>query len=240
MGFNQMTIENLPDLPFDVQEAINQLRINLNFTGEQIKTIMVTSTVPNEGKSFISINLWRMMANVGNRVLLIDTDLRNSNYRNQYRFKSPSGLVGIEHYLSGKIDFSNIIYETNIKNGYMIPVSTNIVDPTTLLESPKFVSMMEQLKKNFDYIILDTPPLGSVADALTISQYCDGSILVVRSGEVPKKLVADSVQMLRRTEKPLLGVVLNRVDVSKSGKNYGYYYRYGYGNGYGYGNEKKK
>jgi Mrp family chromosome partitioning ATPase len=98
--------------------------------------------------------------------------------------------------------------------------------------------MIEQCKARFDYIIVDTPPLGSVADALNIAKHCDGTLLVIRSGEVPRKVVNDSVSLLRRTEVPLLGVVLNRVDTSKRGSNYGYYYRYGYYSNYGNGNGK--
>lgn len=240
---NQLTVGSMPVLPFDVQESLNQLRINLGFSGAEIKTIMVTSSTPNEGKSFVAINLWKMMASVGNRVLLIDTDLRNSDMRTKYRFQNENGILGVEHYLSGKIELFDSIYETNYQNGYIIPVSTNIVDPTTLLESARFKIMIDQCKTRFDYIIVDTPPLGSVADALNIAKHCDGTLLVIRSGEVPKKIVNDSVSLLRRTEVPLLGVVLNRVDTSKRGSNYGYYYRYGYYSNYGYGNgnsDKKK
>ena len=235
---NHLDITNMPNLPFDVQESLNQLRINLGFSGAEIKTIMITSSTPNEGKSFVAINLWKMMANVGSRVLLIDTDLRNSDMRTKYRFQNENGILGIEHYLSGKIELFDTIYETNYQNGYIIPVSTNIVDPTTLLESNRFKVMLEQCKTRFDYIIVDTPPLGSVADALNIAKHCDGTLLVIRSGEVPRKVVNDSVSLLRRTEVPLLGIVLNRVDTSKRGSNYGYYYRYGYYSNYGYGNGK--
>ena len=75
---NNLTITNMPNLSFDVQEAINQLRVNLGFTGETIKVIMVTSALPNEGKSFVAMNLWKNIASVGNRALLIDADIRNS------------------------------------------------------------------------------------------------------------------------------------------------------------------
>lgn len=98
--------------------------------------------------------------------------------------------------------------------------------------------MMDYCRKNFAYVLVDTPPLGSVADALNIAQYCDGSILVVRSGDTSRKIVDNSVQMLKRTESPLLGLVLNRVDVeSRSNPYYRRYYGsdYSYKNGYRYG-----
>ena len=224
---NQLTVSNMPELSFDVQEAVNQLRINLGFTGEDINTIMVTSTMPNEGKSFVAMSLWRNMASVGNQVLLIDADIRNSEMRDRYGFVSEEGLVGIEHYLSGKVELNEAIYATDVANGYIIPVSTNVIDPTILLESNSFKEMLDVCKENFDYVIIDTPPLGSVADALNISKYCDGSLLVLASNATPRKAVREVISSLKRTDTPLLGVVLNRVDTSKKSAGYGYYYRYG-------------
>ena len=103
---NKLIIQNLPELPFDVEEAINQLRVNLGFCGDQIKTIMVTSSVPNEGKSFIAMQLWRMMAEVGTPSLLIDCDFRNSEMRRKYGLHSADKekLMGAAHYLAGKTD----------------------------------------------------------------------------------------------------------------------------------------
>lgn len=233
-----LNITNLPNLPFDVQEAVNQLRINLGFTGDSIKTIMITSTTPNEGKSFVGMSLWRNIASVGSRAVFIDADIRNSEIRTRYSFEAEGGLVGIEHYLSGKLKLNDVLYGTDIKDGFMIPVSTNVIDPTILLENGRFERMVKACREQFDYVIIDTPPLGSVADALNIAKYCDGSLLVVASNSTPRKAVIETVGSLKRTEKPLLGVVLNRVDTSGKGSNYGYYYRYGsYGH---YGQYGKK
>ena len=231
---NNLTITNMPTLPFDVQESINQLRVNLGFTGESIKVIMITSALPNEGKSFVAMNLWKNIASVGNRVLLIDADIRNSEIRDRYSFQAEEGLMGIEHYLSGQVEANDVLYATNIRNGFIMPVSTNVIDPTTLLESSRFQSLIDNARETFDYVIIDTPPLGSVADALNTARYCDGSVLVIASGNTPRKLATDVITSLRRTEKPLLGVVLNRVDTSKRSTGYGYGYGYGYGR-YGYG-----
>lgn len=240
----ELYIGNMPQLPFDISEALNQLRVNLGFSGENIKTIMVTSTAPNEGKSFICMNLWKMMADLGMKTLLIDCDLRNSEIRTKYGV-SGQNLVGVAHYLSGKVDFQEVIYQTNIPNGFMIPLVTNIANPTILLEGKRFKNMIDSCAKVFDYVIIDTPPLGNVADALNIASHCDGSLLVVGSGVVPRKMVENSVQMLRRTDTALLGMVLNRVQVDRKSRSYySRYYRYGkyyksYGYGYGYGEKKE-
>ncbi len=225
-----LQINNLPQLPFDVTEAMNQLRINLGFCGSDIKVIMITSSTPNEGKSFIAINLWRMIAEIGSKVLLVDCDLRNSTLRTKYGFKAPDQIEGIAHYLSGKLhDLDETIYQTNIENGYIIPLGTAIANPSILLEGPRFCQMIQTCKAKFDYVIVDTPPLANVADALNIATHCDGSLLVVRGGETSRKLVVNSLRQLERTGKPLLGTVLNRVDTGGKYNRYYYskYYRYG-------------
>lgn len=224
-----LQINNLPDLPFDVTESINQLRVNLSFTGSDIKVIMITSTVPNEGKSYVSQGLWRSLAGVGKRVLHIDCDLRMSEARSVLNMTTNGEFVGIAHLLSGQADIPDVVYKTNVPNGYMLPVTTSVADPTILLESERFRILLENCRETFDCIILDTSPLGSVADALNISKYCDGTVLVVRSGFTKKKFVNESVQALRRAGSPLLGIVLNRVDTGKKGSSYYYkdYYKYG-------------
>lgn len=224
-----LQINNLPDLPFDVTESINQLRVNLSFTGSDIKVIMITSTVSNEGKSYVSQGLWRSLAGVGKRVLHIDCDLRMSEARSVLNMTTNGEFVGIAHLLSGQADIPDVVYKTNVPNGYMLPVTTSVADPTILLESERFRILLENCRETFDCIILDTPPLGSVADALNISKYCDGTVLVVRSGFTKKKFVNESVQALRRAGSPLLGIVLNRIDTGKKGSSYYYkdYYKYG-------------
>lgn len=226
---NKLTIHNLPELPFDIEESINQLRVNLSFCGSNIRTIMVTSSVPDEGKSFVTINLWKMMADLGSRVLLIDCDLRNSEYRTQYGISIEDKMVGIAHYLSGKVELEDAICETNIVNGFFIPLTTTIVNPTILLENERFADLLEQCSNRFEYVLVDTPPLGSVADALKIATHTDGTIMVVRSGKTSRKMVESSVGQLKRTGVPLLGLVLNRVDTSQKGN---YYYRHYYRDSY--------
>lgn len=231
----QLDIRNMPQLPFNMAEALNQLRVNLGFCGEEVKTIMLTSSTPNEGKSFLSVQLWKMMAEVGTPTVLIDCDFRNSEMRRKYALSSAEKIIGGAHYLAGKAELQDVIYQTNVENGFMIPVTTAIANPTMLLENARFAKMIEECSKMFGYVLVDTPPIGSVADALNIATHCDGTVLVVRSGETPRKMVDNSVQLLRRTGTPLLGIVLNRANVgSKSNMYYHRYYKSSYYyNGYG-------
>ena len=150
-----LVIDQMPQLPFQVSEAINQLRINLGFCGDQIKTIIVTSSVPNEGKSFVTLQLWKMIAEVGTPAVLIDCDLRNSEMRRKYGIRSVRNekLMGVPHYLAGQAEIDEVICKTNVPNGYMIPVTSAIANPTILLESPNFTRMLEYCAERFTYVL---------------------------------------------------------------------------------------
>lgn len=240
----RMEIKNFPGLSFDVSEALNQLRINLSFCGSDVKNIMITSSVPDEGKSFVAMQLWKMSAELGVPTLLLDCDFRKSQLRSKYGFSFENPPVGGAHYLAGHAELEDVIYETNIPNGYIIPVVKTVTNPTILLENPRFADMLASCRQRFGMILVDTPPIGSVADALNIATHCDGTVLVVRSGQTPRKVVNDSLQQLRRTEKPLLGVVLNRAEINSKSNRYYYkrYYRSSYYKGYvyGYGQSEKQ
>lgn len=226
---NKLQIGKMPQLPFEVSEAINQLRINLSFCGSDVKTIMITSSTPNEGKSFVTMQLWRMIAELGTPAVLIDCDFRKSEMRSKYGMSTSGQLIGGVHYLAGKAELDDVIYETNVPNGYIIPVAKTVTNPTILLESERFAQMIEHCRQRFGVVLIDTPPLGSVADAMNIATHCDGTVLVVRGGETPRKVVGDSVQQLKRTGVPLLGVVLDRAEMnSKSSLYYKRYYKSGY------------
>ena len=232
-----LTINNFSELPFDVAEAVNQLRVNLSFTDANIKKIVVTSSIPNEGKSFLALCLWRAMAQTGKKVLFVDCDLRLSEIKYIYDIQTSDAFFGIAHVLSGQCAVQDVMYKTNIPNAYMIPSANAVSNPATLLESDHFREVLDQVADVFDYVIIDTPPIGTVADALTIGKVADGNILVVRSGFTKKVLVRDTIERLKVTNQPLLGIVLNRVDVSR---NISYYYK-GYGSYYGnYDPDKQK
>ena len=238
---NSLVIKNLPELPFAVEEAVNQLRINLGFCGEQIKTIMITSSVPDEGKSFVTIHLWKIMAEMGSRVLLIDCDLRRSELRTKYGISSAEKITGIVHYLAGKVELQDAIYATNIPNGFFLPLAASAVNPGILLENARFSKMIETCASQFDYILIDTPPVESASDALRIAIHTDGIVLVIHSGCTSRKVVANAVDKLKRTKVPVLGVVLNRVEMSrKGGYYYKKYYSEYYSKDYGHENSRKR
>ena len=217
-----------PELPYAVEEAINRLRVNVSFLGSDIRKIMIVSSEPNEGKSFIAMHLWRQMAVTGERSILIDADMRNSTMVNSYKISREDGkeLWGLSHYLSDNKKLEDCVLNTPIPGGDLLPNVNNIVNPSMLLDSRRFSELLDFLAARYRYVFLDVPPLGLVSDAEKIGSLCDGAILVVRSGVTSKGLVRSSAAQLERAVCPILGVVLNRAGAG-SGKYGKYYGRYG-------------
>ncbi len=239
----RVSIENTPDLPYAVEEAINRLRINIGFMGSDVRKIMMVSSVQNEGKSFLTFQVWKQMAESGVKSLLIDADLRKSIMVDKYGIKREDGgkMEGTSQVLSDERVFTDAIYETPYEKGFILPNTDNVVNPSMLLENRRFEELLEYAGKEYRYTFLDVPPLDLVSDGERIGSLCDGAILVVRGGVTPKSIVKNSVKQLERAGCPILGVILNRVEGSKSGYYYkrygGRYYRYGKYGGYYYGNE---
>ncbi len=210
----------IPPLSRRSDEAYKTLRTNLQFCGKDVRSITVTSCTPSEGKSEISLHLAKSLAESGKRVLFIDADLRKSMIVSKCQISQT--VKGLSHYLSGQSSFADIVYSTNIRNLHMIFAGPVPPNPTELLGTNNFKLAMEKLKTVYDYIIIDTPPLGSVIDAAVIANECDGSILVIGAGDVSRRLAKRVVEQLQRTSCPVLGAILNKVDMKDS--TYGKYY----------------
>ncbi|HEV5499180.1 TPA: polysaccharide biosynthesis tyrosine autokinase CpsD [Streptococcus pneumoniae] len=208
------------------EEYYNALCTNIQLSGDKLKVISVTSVNPEEGKTTTSVNIARSFARAGYKTLLIDCDTRNSVMSGF--FKSREKITGLTEFLSGTADLSHGLCDTNIENLFVVQSGTVSPNPTALLQSKNFNDMIETLRKYFDYIIVDTAPIGIVIDAAIITQKCDASILVTATGEVNKRDVQKAKQQLEQTGKLFLGVVLNKLDISvdKYGV-YGFYGNYG-------------
>lgn len=209
------------------EEAIKTLRTNIQFTGKNIKTIMFTSCLPNEGKSDVAFQLAQEIGNMGKKVLLIDADIRRSVYVNRYKIKEK--VKGLSQYLSGQLAKEFLIYQTNFLNVDIIfsgPIAPN---PSELLEEASFSDLLKELRNVYDYIILDTLPLGSVTDAAIVAKECDGAILVIESERVSYKLAQKVQEQLEKTGCKILGAVLNKVNIEKDK----YYQKYDYYHGNG-------
>ena len=238
----QLTI-TLPELPYAVEEAMNRLRINIKFCGKNTRKILLTSCLPNEGKSTISAYLWKMLAEAGFPTVLVDVDLRKSVMKKRFQIEYEEDMKGLNHYLSGMAEYEEVVYETNIQNGYIVPCTQLLENPSALLEDVRFQELLDKLAQNYRFVIIDTPPLGSVSDGALIASMCDGAVLVVCAGETPKAMIRQSLHEIEQSGCKLLGTVLNRAEVKSRayGKYYGKYAnKYGYGYGYGYEKEVKK
>lgn len=233
---NRARIENMPVLPYAIEEAINRLRVNISFQGSNIRKIMIISTMPDEGKSFVSMQLWRQMAEADVRSVLVDLDLRKSVMIDKYRICQEDGgrILGTSFYLANDIFLEECVLRTGIGKGDILPNNDNLVNPSMLLEGDKLEDTLNALAENYRYVIIDAPPMNLVSDGERIGSLCDGAILVVRGGETPKKMVHNSMRQLERAGCPLLGIALSRVQGSGGGYYYKQYGKGYYGSDYGY------
>lgn len=207
------------------EEAIKTLRTNIQFTGKNVKTIMFTSCFSNEGKSDVTFQLCQEIGNMGKRVLLIDADIRKSAYVSRYRIKQK--VNGLSQYLSGQLAKEFLIYQTNFLNVDIIFAGPMAPNPSELLEEEAFRELLAEVRGYYDYIIIDTPPVGSVIDAAIIAKESDGAVLVIESERVSYKVAQKSMEQLEKTGCKILGAVLNKVNIEKN-KYYGkydYYYK---------------
>lgn len=196
-----------------ISEQYRRLRENVKILRIQnkIKTLAITSSVLDEGKSITALNLAVSMTkdiDCGN-VLLIDCDLRRGSIDASLALKSK---VGLSEYLLLNADVDNILFKTKINKLTIIPKGKIAESPVELLASAKMKDLLEKLKKRFDFIILDTPPVIPVADAGIISAQADGVIMVVRAGKTQRGIVKHAQELLNQAKANLLGYVLAHVE----------------------------
>ena len=131
------------EMPYAIEEAMNRLRINIKFCGKNTKKLLITSSLPNEGKSTISINLWKMMAEAGFPTVFLDVDLRKSVIKGRHNMKSESEIKDLGYYLSGQAEYEDVVYETNIPNAYIVPCCNLLENPSALLEDARFAELLD-------------------------------------------------------------------------------------------------
>ena len=222
---------------FNLDEIFRHLRTNIEFSqmDDDLRVINVVSTNPNEGKSTVSTNLARIFADKYKRVLLIDGDLRNPSDHKMFKVSNAKGFSNLlARYQPGTnvlsyeeimpLEFSN---QTIL---YFLPTGRRVPNPTEILSSKKFSQFLEQARKEFDYIIIDCPPINRVSEGISISSMADGTLYVISAKETDKRAAKAAIDDLERTGANVFGVVLTKVEEVKSRK-------YGYGYGYGYGEE---
>lgn len=217
---------NLPEVKdYRLTEGLNQLKTNLAFCGKDIKVITITSSVQNEGKSLVAFDLSKTMAESGKKILMVDADLRKSVLAAKYHIQGID--KGLSHYLTRQAEIEDIIYETETEGFYLSVAGPLSPDPTSLLDSDQFQKFIDKVREDYDYVIIDAPPLGVVIDAAIIGKYCDGAVLVIEQGVIKRKVVQDVIKQLKRGKVRILGAVLNKVD-ERIGAYGAYDYKYSY------------
>ena len=200
------------EMSYAMTEELNTLRTNIQFSGVDKKVIVMTSSFSGEGKSTITYQLAKSLAELGKRVLLIDADMRKSVMVNM--LESGSVDKGLSHYLSGQCSLSEAVYATE----------SSRLHPTELLSGELFKDTLNSFRDIYDYIFIDCAPVGMVIDAAIVAKCSDAAIMMIESGAVKRKLALEAKEKLETAGCPILGVVLNKVE-RKSGGYYRKYYK---------------
>lgn len=208
-------------------ESYRTLRTNVMFSSidKSIKSIAITSSGPAEGKSTVTANFAIALAQAGGKVLIIDSDLRKPKIHKLFGLPNNIGLTNI---LVERMPWKEYITPVEeLPNLYVMTSGPIPPNPAEILGSERMMSLVSEIKEDFDFVILDTPPVGVVTDAAIISSYVDGAILVVASGNVEIEAAQRAKTLLKNVNANILGVVLNKVPTKGSG-----YYKYYYYGGY--------
>ena len=218
---------------FEVMEAIKALRTNVIFSGEEKRSIGLTSCGENDGKTTISLNLAAALAMDGKKTVLFDADIRRSVLA---KYSETHGRIeGLGQYLAGQCAINDILYATDVPNLYIIFAGTRVANPAELLGSKRLKGLVAALKNTFSYVIIDTPPLGRVIDCAIMAPVIDGLLIVVNTEKNSFRAVRAVKAQYEKANGKILGVVLNKCNFKDKSSYYGRAYGYGYGYG-GYGN----
>ena len=200
-------------------EAYRSLRSNIEYSSfdDEYRVIVVTSSVPGEGKSTTSGNLAIALAQSGNSVLLVDCDMRKPSIHKKFKISNAAGTAEL---LLRKKLFEEVANKYN-ENLTIITAGKIPPNPSEMLASRAMTAFIEEMKKEFKYIILDTPPLQAVTDAQVLSTKADGVLLVVKAGSTKREMVFNSVDLIKKVQGKVIGTVLNGAENKKN--NYYYY-----------------
>lgn len=232
MSMEPITLKLVGEGDYFIQEAYKTLRTNIQFCGKNIKVIAITSVNENEGKSTISLHIGKSFADLGKKVLFVDADMRKSVIAGRNTtVDTPGGLSELLTELKEKEECFYPVKDLPMDVVFSGPYPPN---PVELLNSDMFAKLIGDAREEYDYVIIDTPPLGQVIDAAVVATKCDGVIMVLGSSKVHYKQAQELVQQIEKSGSKMLGIVRNR-----RGKNdRKYYYRSKYYKAYQHGEGK--
>jgi capsular exopolysaccharide synthesis family protein len=234
MEFSQLVVGDAPKSM--LSESMRKIRTNLSYIHRDYKTIAVTSSISGEGKTFVSLNLAGIIAMSGKKTILLDLDLRKPKIHLGLGVSNDAGMSSL---ISKQFELKECIKESKIENLFFITAGPIPPNPSELLLSDRFKDIIDELKTQFDVIIMDNPPIGLVSDGIKILTDADIPIYVFKS-HFSKRIFAHRVkELFDMNQLTKLNVILNGIN-SHRRSNYGYGYGYGYGNGYYDESEKNK
>ena len=222
-GLNLVT-QNDPKNPG--AEAYRVIRTGIQFAqaGKELQTIALTSCTPNEGKSMTIANLAIVLTQAGKSVLIMDCDMRNPTVHKNFNL---SNKVGLSSCISMGTAVADAVQETGIEGLDALTAGVIPPNPSELLGSERMKNILQRAKEEYDYVLIDTPPVLPVTDSLVLGRMVDGLILVIDSGEIKVEMAREVKSQLVHAGANILGVVLNKVRSEHHGYGYGYYYYYG-------------
>lgn len=225
-----ITSETQNKIPFSIIESYKNIRTNLIsvLTKTNGQILAVSSPNASEGKSTTAVNIAITLSQLNKKILILDADSRRPTVHKKMKLDNSKGCMNV---LSGEAEVQEVIQHYNAFLD-VIPAGTKQKNPSELFSSENFVNLLEELKQNYDYVILDTPPINPVSDALVISQKCDALVLVIRAGVTTYDAFEKAYESLKVLDVTLDGVIINGSDMRPKYYYKGKYNYYRYSNGY--------
>lgn len=208
------------------QNAAKTLMANIRFASvdSPVKSLVITSSVPNEGKSTVAVNLAQTAAVGGKRVLLVECDMRRRSLADRLGVRARAGLHAV---LSDQVDLASAVVPTNQRNVFFLDAEPHIPSPADIVSSKRFARLVSVLEREYDFVIFDTPPVGTFVDAAIVSSLTDAAALVVRDNFTKRDEVLNAYDQLKKAEANVIGVVLNCCKTETSEYYYAYYNKEG-------------
>ena len=209
-----------------VQNAAKTLLANIRFASvdRPVKSIVLTSSVPNEGKSTVAYNLAQAIASSGKRTLIVECDMRRRSLADMVGARARHGIYAV---LSGQVELDEALVATSHRNLFFLDSEPHIPNPADILSSQRFRKLVAQMESDFDYVVIDTPPVGTFVDAAIIATLADATALVVRERFVKRAELQNAYDQLKKADANVIGVIMNMCEAESSEYYYAYYTKEG-------------
>lgn len=209
-----------------VQNAAKTLLANIRFASvdRPVKSIVLTSSVPNEGKSTVAYNLAQAIASSGKRTLIVECDMRRRSLADMVGARARHGIYAV---LSGQVELDEAVVATSHRNLFFLDSEPHIPNPADILSSQRFRKLVAQMESDFDYVVIDTPPVGTFVDAAIIAALADATALVVRERFVKRAELQNAYDQLKKADANVIGVIMNMCEAESSEYYYAYYNKEG-------------